>query len=423
MKDKWRGDVERAINQNFIDSISNYADQVALQIGKKQYRYQELIALAKDQAKEFETTAEIISIDIEDPLAFTIRFLAVQFSGNYPMIGSNRQGPDIKNFQISDVPFFIGLTSGTTGGAKAYYRNWQSWEKGFIQANHVFNFEQIDMLITSSPLNTSLGLHTLCLALYLGKTFMKIDDVSELMTLEAPASLFTVPTFLLRQIDELQASSQLTSIIFGGGQLSATGLEQLKARLSNTQLIEFYGSSETSFISWQLLNHGKSELSVGRLFPEVKIEVNQDHELTVTSPYLFSGYLSASKTICPNRWQVDDLVAYQSGQLYLLGRQADMIDHAGNKVSPYDIEKIAKHYCQKCVAFGVADAVYGQVVALLMVQPSHKAMLEEQFAKELPKYKWPQLYLKTEHIPLTKERKISRAQLATAYKRGEFDAF
>lgn len=422
MKDKWSSDLQTVNENNFIDSISRYGDRTALQIGEKQYRYQELITQAKEQARQFKQTKEIILIDINDPLAFTIRFLAIQLSGNYPMIGLNRSGLDIKNSQLSDIPFFIGLTSGTTGGAKAYYRNWTSWEKGFIQANQIFNFEESDMLITSSPLTTSLGLHTLCLSLYLGKTFIKIDDISELMAIKAPTTLFTVPTFLLRQLDMLHASSQLISIIVGGGQLSAAALDQLIPRLSGVKLIEFYGSSETSFISWQTLNKGKSELAVGQLFPEVKIDINEQHELTVQSPYLFSGYLSATKYRRPEKWQVDDWVSYRSGQLYLLGRQADMIDHGGNKVSPYDIEKIAENYCQKCVAFGVADDVYGQVVALLMVQPYHKTALEQQLAKDFPKYKRPQLYLKTECIPLTKELKISRKELAAAYARGEFDA-
>ena len=423
MKDKRHTNLQMIINNQFIDRLTRYGSRVALQIGTKSYRYQELMTQAKEQAKAFQSTSEIIWIETEDPLAFTIRFLAAPLSGNFPMIGGQYDVLELKTLQITDIPFFIGLTSGTTGGAKVYYRDWESWETGFKHINQLFDYEQLDMILTSSPLTTSLGLHTLCLALYLGKTFMKIDDVAILKMVDVPTTLFTVPTFLLKQIDMLTVSPHLKSIIFGGGQLSAHMLAQLRPKLKTVELIEFYGSSETSFISFQSLQHGKTDLSVGHLFPEVKIAIDNHHTLTVKSPYLFGGYLSSTKSSRPKQWVVDDLVAYESGQLYLLGRQSDMIDHAGNKVSPHDIEDIAKAYCQACVAFGVADPLYGQAIALLMVDPSHKSVLQEHLAQALPKYKWPQIYLRTEHIPLTKEMKLSRTQLATAYEKGEFDAF
>lgn len=422
-KDKWQNELQMIKNNRFIDKLTRYGSRVALQIGTKSYRYQELMILASEQAKAFESTSEIIWIETEDPLAFTIRFLAAQLSGNFPMIGGHHHDFELNSIKVTHRPFFIGVTSGTTGGPKVYARSWESWEAGFKQINQLFQFEKIENILTSSPLTTSLGLHTLCLALYLGKTFMKIDDVAALATIGVPSTLFSVPTFLLRQLDVLAVSSHLKSIIFGGGQLSAHMLAQLRPKLKTVALIEFYGSSETSFISFQSLNHGKTDLSVGRLFPEVKIAIDDHHALTVKSPYLFSGYLSSTKSSQPKQWVVDDLVAYESGQLYLLGRQSDMIDHAGNKVSPHDIEAIAKAHCQACVAFGVADPLYGQAIALLMVDPSHKPVLQEHLAQALPKYKWPQIYLRTEHIPLTKEMKLSRTQLATAYERGEFDAF
>ena len=422
-KDKWQNELQMIKNNRFIDRLTSYGSRVALQIGTKSYCYQELMTLAAEQAKAFESTSEIIWIETEDPLAFTISFLAVQLSGNFPMIGGNDQEIELQSLQITRTPFFIGLTSGTTGGAKVYYRDWKSWETGFKHIHQLFNFEQLEMIMTSSPLTTSLGLHTLCLALYLGKTFMKIDDVAILKMVDVPTTLFTVPTFLLKQIDMLTVSPHLKSVIFGGGQLSVHMLAQLRPKLKTVELIEFYGSSETSFISFQSLNHGKHNLSVGRLFPEVKIAIDEYHALTVKSPYLFGGYLSSTKSSQPKQWVVDDLVAYESGRLYLLGRQSDMIDHAGNKVSPHDIEDIAKAYCQACVAFGVADPLYGQAIALLMVDPSHKSVLQKHLAQALPKYKWPQIYLRTEHIPLTKEMKLSRTQLATAYEKGEFDAF
>lgn len=423
MKDKWHNNLQMIINNRFIDKLTNYGPRVALQIGTKRYCYQELITKAKEQAKTVKTTSQIIWIDSEDPLTFTISFLAAQLSGNFPMIGGHRDAFELKTLQITDMPFFIGLTSGTTGGAKIYYRDWESWEMGFKHINQLFDYEQIDMIMTSSPLTTSLGLHTLCLALYLGKTFMKIDDVAALATIGVSSTLFSVPTFLLRQRDVFAVSPHLKSIIFGGGKLSAHMLAQLRPKLKTVELIEFYGSSETSFISFQSLNHGKNDLSVGRLFPEVKITIDEHHVLTVKSPYLFGGYLSSTKSSRPKQWVVDDLVAYQSNQLYLLGRQSDMIDHGGNKVSPNEIEDIAKAYCQACVAFGVSDPLYGQVIALLVVAPSHKTVLQEHLAQALPKYKLPQIYLRTDNIPLTKEMKLSRTQLAAAYERGEFDAF
>lgn len=69
-------------------------------------------------------------------------------------------------------------------------------------------------------------------------------------------------------------------------------------------MIEFYGSSETSFISWQAVNEGKKTSSVGKLFPHVELTLGPKYRLTVKSPYLFSGYLNQPY---PQSWTTDDL--------------------------------------------------------------------------------------------------------------------
>ena len=51
-------------------------------------------------------------------------------------------------------------------------------------------------------------------------------------------------------------------------------------------MIEFYGSSETSFISWQFVENGKKTAAVGKLFPHTQVEFDDNHSIIVKSPYL-----------------------------------------------------------------------------------------------------------------------------------------
>lgn len=403
------------------DLLTKFGSRPALSLAGKDYTYWQLFKLVQKATKRFDNNSEkIINLTENDPLKFITDFLAIVQTKNYPLTGSfATELSDLKIKDLTTETFFFGLTSGTTGQPKVYRRNWLSWKKGFDCCRKLFNLDTIQSIATSSPLTTSLGLHTLMLAIYLGKKFYLIDNIHQLNTLSTDACLFSVPTFLLQNSTNHDPQpNNLKKIFLGGGALTSQGLKKIKQQFPQAKLFEFYGSSETSFISWQDITNGKFQFSAGQLFPNTQVSIGLQQEIIVTSPYLFSGYLDQTP---PRTWITDDLGLFEKNHLFLLGRKADLIDHGGNKIAPLEIESAASDLCQKCVAFGVEDQVYGQKIALLMIKPIAKKQLQKKLAQRLEKFKCPNIYLVTNKFPLTNNQKISRTQLAQAYRNGEYN--
>lgn len=403
------------------DLLTKFDSRPALSLAGENYTYWQLFKLVQRATKHFDNNSEkIINLTENNPLKFITDFLAIIQTENYPLIGSF--AIDLSKLTIESLTtetFFLGLTSGTTGQPKVYRRNWLSWKKGFDCCQKLFNLDAIQSVATSSPLTTSLGLHTLMLAIYLGKKFYLIDNFDQLNDLTEDTCLFSVPTFLLQNSNNHNTRPNILKTIFlGGGTLTSQGIKKIKRQFPHAKLFEFYGSSETSFISWQDITNGKFQFSAGQLFPNTQVSIGLQQEIIVTSPYLFSGYLDQTP---PKTWITDDLGFLKKNHLFLLGRKADLIDHGGNKVAPLEIENAASDLCQKCVAFGIDDQVYGQKIALLMIKLVAKKSLQRKLAQRLEKFKCPNIYLITNKIPLTTHQKISRHQLAQAYRNGEYD--
>ena len=404
---------------NFSKLTALFTDYPALKIDETSYSYQQINDLIQRKLTDYSHSSKtVITLINDSPLNFIIDFLAIIESGNYPLVVDKSFKK--KSFEFGLIPedtLFLASTSGTTGQPKIYYRNWESWKMGFEVCDDLFHLSKSQALATTSPLTTSLGLHTLMCALYLGKTFLAITNPSQFINIKESYVLFTVPTYLLNNLNELFALTSPEIIFLGGGTLSPEAINKVRKKLPQTQMIEFYGSSETSFISWQVVNDGKKTSSVGKLFPHVELTLGPKYRLTVKSPYLFSGYLNQPY---PQSWTTDDLGTLKNNHLYLFGRRSDIIEHGANKIFPEEIERMAKDLCEDCIAFGVFDERYSQKIALLLLKPIEKEKLIKILAQRLPKYKLPQIYLETPTLNFTKNQKISRKELEKEYFRGVY---
>lgn len=407
---------------NFSHLVSLYANKTALIIGPDSYTYQQLGTMIKKSAQKYKNSfKKILIVKNENIINFITEFFAIIESGNYPLvIDSFTPKTNIDNHALPDNTFFLAATSGTTGQPKIYLRDWLSWKSGFETINDLFQLKKIESLATTSPMTTSLGLHSLVCSLYLGKSFLPITSPSQFCKIKKSWALFTVPTYLLNIFNELSALSSLNTLFLSGGTLSPETIDKIKNQLPLTKMIEFYGSSETSFISWQFVENGKKTAAVGKLFPHTQVEFDDNHSIIVKSPYLFSGYLNQAS---PQSWTTDDLGTIKNDTLYLFGRRADIIEHGANKIFPEEIEQFVKDICQECAAFGISDQKYGQKIALLVVKPLEKELVKERLNQELPKYKRPQIYLEAETLSLTSNQKLSRKELEQNYFKGIYHDF
>jgi acyl-CoA synthetase (AMP-forming)/AMP-acid ligase II len=103
-----------------------------------------------------------------------------------------------------------------------------------------------------------------------------------------------------------------------------------------------------------LAHAGRSIPSVGRPLPGVTVDVvrsgasvrdGDEGEIVVRGPALLSGYFrdpEATASALRDGWlHTGDLGVLRDGQLYVTGREKDLVIQNGSKFHPYDIERVA----------------------------------------------------------------------------------
>lgn len=115
----------------------------------------------------------------------------------------------------------------------------------------------------------------------------------------------------------------------------------------------------------------------------------------------------------------DDLLQKSGEGFRIVGRTSDVINVAGKKVNPAEVEAVLLRYegVQKAVVFGRESALRNQEVAACVVASSHltESQLLEFCRHRLSGWQVPkQIFLMAE-IPVSERGKISRRDLARAF--------
>jgi len=329
----------------------------------------------------------------------------------------------------------IGFTSGTTGLPKAYYRGEHSWIISYEMTEALME-EKVDTLVAPGPLSHSLSLFVCVFALYSGRSFIGQEQFDGRLLLETihqepqenTSALFVVPTMLVSCFVSHQVTRQLRYVFTTGDKLSDSVREQVQLHFPSALLIEFFGTSEASFISYNYNNEAPAA-SVGKPFSNVEIQLNQPDsqgigQLNIRSNMTFSGYvLNQYKEV---DWiNVGDFASIdQHGYLYLHGRQHDRMIIGGRNVYPSEIERVAQIYPEidEVVVLSEPHSKFGEIAVLLYVGETNisKKEIKSFLSNHLAKYQIPSKIIKIQQMSYTQSGKIARSTMKKRYLKGEF---
>lgn len=289
-----------------------------------------------------------------------------------------------------EAPFYIGLTSGSTGHPKAFQRSHRSWIESFRLASTAFGLEAEERVFVPGGLGHSLHLFGAVHALHQG---WRVDiargfqPAAVMRRMQAAGStvLVTTPTQLrllamAGERDGLRLAC-LRRILISGAKWHERDRDRVAKVFPQAECHEFYGTSETSFISHRGPADACGE-GVGRPFPGVEVEVRgadgerlaegEEGELWVRSPLLFDRYVMGDEpmTRSADGWlTVGDRGHLDSaGRLHLAGRGGRMIVTSGLNVFAEEIEAVLMDHpgVLQAAVFGVADGLRGaRIVAAL----------------------------------------------------------
>lgn len=165
---------------------------------------------------------------------------------------------------------------------------------------------------------------------------------------------------------------------------------------------------------------------------ELRIVDDVDHELTlgeageivIRGSNIITQYADGSgKDSFHNGWfHTGDVGRVNhEGYVFIVGRKKELINHGGEKVSPYEVEQVIRCVpgIRQVAVIGLDDSKYGERVAAYVVtdeaaaeSPSQlKETIINQCKHSLSSYKWPALVEFVHDIPTGPTGKVQRSQL------------
>lgn len=365
---------------------------------------------------------------------------------------------------VPDTPFYIALTSGSTGAPKACRRTHGSWLASFRADAIEFGIHEDDIILAPGSLTHSLFVYALAYGLYRGATVIlcsrfRPSEVMRLARDHGATVFYGVPTQIRMVVDH--ASTRGASPLEDVRWILATGAKWFDADhgamhqiFPRARFVEFYGASETSFITLAKEGEDVPQGSVGRAFPGVQVTIRDaDHAILpshemgrvfVESDMLFSGYADAHESRTPDSGATLERVGRAIGTgdigyldaqgfLFLVGRANRMIVTAGKNLYPEEVEAVLMRHpaIAHAAIFASADALRGEkIIAALQLMPSKQTRHEEALTRRamiaylrahVPLFQVPRHYVVVRDWPLTASGKTDFQSIAQNWHSGQYE--
>jgi acyl-CoA synthetase (AMP-forming)/AMP-acid ligase II len=139
----------------------------------------------------------------------------------------------------------------------------------------------------------------------------------------------------------------------------------------------------------------------------------------INTPALMQGYYGqpelTDQVICGGWFVTGDMgLIDERGRFYLKGRERDEINKGGTKIYPADVDAVVQRFepTEAVCTFAIADALYGQNVAMAVVLKRQDAATIRQLygwmKEHLADFKMPQRWYIVDALPQNSRGKISR---------------
>lgn len=343
----------------------------------------------------------------------------------------------------------IQYTGGTTGVSKGAMLTHANLLGGIRQTLDLLiedprGFPENGKVVAVAPLFHIFGLTMVMLnGLRLGLNMLLVlkfqpDEMMQLIKHEKPVMLAGVATLYMAlhgYPDMEEYGLDEVMLYTSGGASVPLGLLGSFERRTGRPIWEGYGLSEGAPVSFNTYLLGPRGGSIGVPIPgtdvrivdletgENEMPLGEPGELIVKGPQVMKGYLDMPEETANalrDGWLYTGDVARmeEDGCLYVVDRKKDMINTAGFKVYPREIEEILYAHPEvvEAVAVGVPDEYRGEIVKAFVVRKPGSAVSEDELAshckENLAPYKVPRQVEFRDELPKSAVGKLLRRVLA-----------
>jgi long-chain acyl-CoA synthetase len=226
------------------------------------------------------------------------------------------------------------------------------------------------------------------------------------------------------EMQNVPALPKLRLCISAGAPLPLTIAKKVQEKFG-LAIHSFYGASECGGICYDREGAGEVEGYVGAPMHGVDLEIidptADSSQVRVRSAASGDGYFPESddEKLGNGIFVPDDLLARAGDGFKIVGRVSDVINVAGKKVSPAEIEEALMRFrgVRQAVAFGRQSTVRNEEVVACVVGNAdlEEAVLLEACRKSLSAWQVPKRIFIVDAIPTNERGKIGRKELARRF--------
>jgi long-chain acyl-CoA synthetase len=334
------------------------------------------------------------------------------------------------------------FSSGSTGKSKRVTRT-QAQVFGEYQALvETIGLQQSDRILCTVPLFHAHGFANAMMAALLsgGRLVMVTTEFNARATMQALTSqavtIYPAVPFMFKMLADTRFATppdlSALRLAFSAGAALPEAVSKKFYEVFAKPVSQLYGSTETGAISINVAQPVEKPTSVGRPLHGTRIEIRDESgarlgadangEVWVAAGTATSAYdgLSEMTAECfaDGAFFTGDLGTLDAdGDLYITGRKKLLINVAGFKVDPLEVEEVLSRHAQvsEVVAIGVPHARAGEKIKAVVVLKESGAATQEELieyaASQLAEYKVPKLIEFRAEIPKSPLGKVLRKYL------------
>jgi acyl-CoA synthetase (AMP-forming)/AMP-acid ligase II len=324
----------------------------------------------------------------------------------------------LAEFRQRGTPGMVLFSSGSTGKPKGILHDFNQVAEKFRKQRAPVVAIPFLMIDHFGGINTILAI-TSSLGTVVTVADRSVPNICAAIAKYKVELLPATPSFLtLMMASNLHHQYDLSSlkrITYGTEVMPQSTLDRVRAAFPGVDMLQTYGLSEVGVLRSQSREDGSLWVRVGGEGFQTKVV---DGVLWIKSRYAMVGYLNAPSEFDADGWfNTQDQVEVDGDYFRILGRVTDLINVAGQKVYPSEVESVILEVdnVQDVAVFGEKHALLGNIVVAKIVldapEPveSVKKRVRQACLAKLAAFKVPAKVILTEGVlHSARQKKIRR---------------
>jgi acyl-CoA synthetase (AMP-forming)/AMP-acid ligase II len=318
----------------------------------------------------------------------------------------------------------VKLTSGSTGMPKGVVTSERNLLADCTNICATMDIRPDDINLGAIPFSHSYGFANLVLPLIAQGTAIVVtnDYLPQSLVDLANEHRCTVAPLIPMVFEHLATAAHgefetVRTFLSAGAPLPASTSKKFRERFGR-DIHSFYGCSECGGITYDRRGGAVERGTVGAAMENVTLTI-AENRLSVRSDSVALGALADANTFVSfvdGTFTTEDLIELRDGEVVLTGRSGDLINTAGKKVNPREVEAVILQIegVREAKVFGSPAGARGEVVAAAVVATPNvtREMVRAFCRARLSLHKVPRIVKLIDEMPVDERGKVKRAALA-----------